>query len=140
MALLRVNPTRMEYNKTKKRLRSSVRGHKLLKDKRDDLIKKLISLATRNKEMRETVEAKMAEVCSTTLPQSVFPAIFGDPRYRDHLHARRAMYKARAEKGAAILDSSPHLKVVQPKGAFYLVATFTPEFMGHGIDKPAFFV
>jgi len=52
----------MEYNKTKKRLRSSLRGHKLLKDKRDDLIKKLISLATRNKEMRETVEAKMAEV------------------------------------------------------------------------------
>ena len=62
MALMRVNPTRMEYNKIKKRLRGSIRGHKLLKDKRDDLVKKFVALATRNKEMREIVEAKMAAV------------------------------------------------------------------------------
>lgn len=82
-------------------------------------------------------EAKMAEVCSTTLPQTVFPAIFGDDRYREHLHARRAIYKARAEKAARILNESPHLRVVEPKGAFYLVATFTPEFMTGNFDKPA---
>jgi aspartate/methionine/tyrosine aminotransferase len=87
--------------------------------------------------IRSIEEAKMAEVCSTTLPQSVFPAIFGDPRYRDHLYARRAIYKARAEKAAEILNSSPHLKVVQPKGAFYLVATFTPEFRKRSLAKPA---
>ncbi len=83
------------------------------------------------------VEAKMAEVCSTTLPQTVFPAIFGDKRYRDHLYERRAIYKARAEKAAGILNESPNLTVVQPKGAFYLVATFTEDFIGRGIDKPA---
>jgi aspartate/methionine/tyrosine aminotransferase len=82
-------------------------------------------------------EAKMAEVCSTTLPQSVFPAIFGDPRYREHLHARRAVYKARAEKATDILAASPHLNVVQPKGAFYLVATFTQNFIEQNIRKPA---
>lgn len=82
-------------------------------------------------------EAKMAEVCSTTLPQTVFPTIFGDPRYRDHLHERRAVYKARAEKATAILSGSSHLKVVEPKGAFYLVATFTPQFINDGIRKPA---
>jgi aspartate/methionine/tyrosine aminotransferase len=82
-------------------------------------------------------EAKMAEVCSTTLPQTVFPAIFGDKRYRDHLYERRAIYKARAEKAAGILNESPSLKVIQPKGAFYLVATFTPEFMKKGLDRPA---
>ncbi len=87
--------------------------------------------------IRSIEEAKMAEVCSTTLPQSVFPAIFGDPRYREHLHARRAIYKARAEKGTKILDASPHLKVVQPKGAFYLVATFTSEFIKRGASKGA---
>ena len=62
MALLRVNPTRMEFNKIKKRLRSSQRGHKLLKDKRDDLVKRFVALAARNKEMREIVETKMAAV------------------------------------------------------------------------------
>lgn len=82
-------------------------------------------------------DAKMAEVCSTTLPQSVFPAIFGDTRYRDHLYSRRAIYKTRAEKGTRILSGSPHLKVVQPKGAFYLPATFTEDFMKRGMHKPA---
>jgi alanine-synthesizing transaminase len=86
--------------------------------------------------IRSIEEAKMAEVCSTTLPQTVFPAIFGDDRYREHLHKRRAAYKARATKATAILDSSPQLHVVEPKGAFYLVATFTPELMKRGINKP----
>ena len=62
MALLHVNPTRMEYNRIKKRLRSSLRGHKLLKDKRDDLVKKFVAMAARNKELREIVEAKMTAV------------------------------------------------------------------------------
>ena len=62
MALLHVNPTRMEYNKIKKRLRSSQRGHKLLKDKRDDLVRNFVVMAARNKEMRLIVEEKMAAV------------------------------------------------------------------------------
>lgn len=87
--------------------------------------------------IRSIEEAKMAEVCSTTLPQSVFPAIFGDPRYRDHLYARRAVYKERAAKAAAVLGGSPNLTVVEPKGAFYLSATFKPDFVKKGINKPA---
>lgn len=86
---------------------------------------------------RSIEEAKMAEVCSTTLPQSVFPAIFGDYRYREHLHSRRAIYKARAEKGTAILNASPNLHVVQPKGAFYLSVTFSDDLMERGLNKPA---
>ncbi len=82
-------------------------------------------------------EAKMTEVCSTTLPQSVFPAIFGDPRYRDHLHERRATYKARAQKGVHKLNSNPRLNVVEPKGAFYLAVTFSQDFIRGGVNKPA---
>ncbi len=82
-------------------------------------------------------EAKMAEVCSTTLPQTVFPAIFGDPRYREHLYARRAMYKERAVKATQILNESPHLHVVEPKGAFYLSVTFSEAFMKTEAAKPA---
>ncbi len=87
--------------------------------------------------IRSIEEAKMAEVCSTTLPQTVFPAIFGNPRYRDHLYSRRAAYKARAEKATSTLSGSPHLNVVQPKGAFYLSPTFTKDFIERGINKPA---
>lgn len=87
--------------------------------------------------IRSIVEAKMAEVCSTTLPQAVFPAIFGDPRYREHLHKRRAIYKARAEKATQMLSSSPNLNVVQPKGAFYLPVTFTEAFMKRELHRSA---
>ena len=62
MALLRVNPTRMELNKTKKRLRNSQRGHKLLKDKRDDLVKKLVVMVTRSRDIRKIVEKELAAV------------------------------------------------------------------------------
>lgn len=56
MAIMRVNPTRMELTRLKKRLRVARRGHKLLKDKRDELMKKFLDLVRRNKELRETVE------------------------------------------------------------------------------------
>ncbi|MEG1875574.1 MAG: V-type ATP synthase subunit D [Angelakisella sp.] len=62
MAVLQVNPTRMELGRLKKRLKTSTRGHKLLKDKRDDLMKKFLELVRRNKELREQVEQKIMAV------------------------------------------------------------------------------
>lgn len=82
-------------------------------------------------------EAKMAEVCSTTLPQSVLPAILGDARYRPHLAARRAKYAARADQAAAVLGQSPALNVVKPKGAFYLSVTFSPEYLERAVFPSA---
>ena len=62
MAVLQVNPTRMELSKLKKRLSTSIRGHKLLKDKRDDLMKRFLELVRENKILREEVEKQMADV------------------------------------------------------------------------------
>jgi alanine-synthesizing transaminase len=87
--------------------------------------------------IRSIEEAKMTEVCSTTLPQSVFPAIFGDDRYAGHLRERQTIYKARAAKATSILSASPYLNVVEPKGAFYLSVTFSKDFMKRKITKPA---
>ncbi|MCK5811694.1 MAG: V-type ATP synthase subunit D [Clostridiales bacterium] len=56
MARLNVNPTRMELNKLKKRIKVARRGHKLLKDKRDELMKKFIIIVKENKTMREKME------------------------------------------------------------------------------------
>ncbi|HET7673604.1 MAG TPA: pyridoxal phosphate-dependent aminotransferase [Candidatus Saccharimonadales bacterium] len=76
---------------------------------------------------RSIEDAKMTEVCSTTLPQAVLPDILGHPKYGPHLQERRAKYEARAEKAIEILSASKHLKVVKPKGAFYLAVTFSDE-------------
>ncbi len=59
MALLSVNPTRMELTKLKKKLAVAVRGHKLLKDKRDELMRQFLDIVRENKILRENVEEKI---------------------------------------------------------------------------------
>ena len=62
MERLNVNPTRMMLSTLKKRLATSVRGHKLLKDKRDELMKEFLELARQNKELRDEVEKQLMSV------------------------------------------------------------------------------
>lgn len=56
---IRVNPTRMELSRLKKRLATAVRGHKLLKDKRDEMVRQFMLLIRRNKELRDLVETSL---------------------------------------------------------------------------------
>lgn len=65
MARLHVNPTRMELAKLKKRLTTARRGHKLLKDKRDELMKQFLQLARQNRSLRRSVEARLQEARQT---------------------------------------------------------------------------
>lgn len=51
-----VNPTRMELTRLKGKLLTAVRGHKLLKDKRDELMRQFLELVRQNKALREEVE------------------------------------------------------------------------------------
>lgn len=51
-----VNPTRMELTKQKKKLVSATRGHKLLKDKRDELLRQFMDLVRENMKLRKKVE------------------------------------------------------------------------------------
>lgn len=60
MATLNVNPTRMELSRLKKRLATARRGHKLLKDKRDELMRQFLDLVRENKALRERVEKALA--------------------------------------------------------------------------------
>ena len=56
MARLNVNPTRMELTGLKRRLATATRGHKLLKDKQDELMRRFIELIRKNKALRMEVE------------------------------------------------------------------------------------
>ena len=56
MATKHVNPTRMELTRLKKKLNTAIRGHKLLKDKRDELMRQFLELVRENKALREKVE------------------------------------------------------------------------------------
>lgn len=61
MTRLNVNPTRMELSKLKKRLVTATRGHKLLKDKQDELMRQFINLIRYNNELRKSVEVELEE-------------------------------------------------------------------------------
>lgn len=56
MAEIHVNPTRMELKKLKTRLSTARRGHKLLKDKRDELMKQFLLVVRENRDLRERTE------------------------------------------------------------------------------------
>jgi V/A-type H+-transporting ATPase subunit D len=56
---IRVNPTRMEMLRLKRRVTMAVRGHRLLKDKRDQLMKEFLKLIRENKALREELEGKL---------------------------------------------------------------------------------
>lgn len=59
MAMTQVNPTRMELTRLKKKLVTATRGHKLLKDKRDELMRQFLDMVRENKRLREEVELKI---------------------------------------------------------------------------------
>ena len=61
MAVMNVNPTRMELTRLKKQLSTAMRGHKLLKDKRDELMRQFLDMVRENKTLREQVEAGLQE-------------------------------------------------------------------------------
>ncbi len=65
MSRLNVNPTRMELNRLKKRLKTARRGHKMLKDKRDELMKKFIEVVKENVRLRESMEKHVMKAHSS---------------------------------------------------------------------------
>ena len=62
MAELRVNPTRMEMKRIQTRYQTARKGHKLLKDKRDELMKQFLDVVREDKALRERVESSLATV------------------------------------------------------------------------------
>lgn len=82
MAEIRVNPTRMELKKYKEKLRTARRGHKLLKDKRDELMRQFLETVRQAKALREELSQSFEEVygefeaaCALTDPKMMTEAL-----------------------------------------------------------------
>lgn len=65
MANTQVNPTRMELTRLKKKLSTAMRGHKLLKDKRDELMRQFLDMVRQNKALREKWKAAFTQPTKT---------------------------------------------------------------------------
>ena len=68
---MNVNPTRMEMKRLQQRLKTASRGHKLLKDKTDEMIRRFIAVAEENKRLREETEKELAHWAAMR-PRQVF--------------------------------------------------------------------
>ena len=85
MARLNVNPTRMELKKLKARLSTAVRGHKLLKDKSDEMIRRFSMLIRENKRLRDELEKELADclkefsLAAGLMPPDVMEKAFSMP-------------------------------------------------------------
>ena len=60
-----INPTRMELTRLKGRLKTAQRGHKLLKDKRDELMKQFMDVVRENRALRKRVEEGLMKAHSS---------------------------------------------------------------------------
>ena len=80
MAHRAVNPTRMELTNLKRKLATARKGHKLLKDKRDELMRRFLDLVRENKALRAEVESALSEagnyfaIARASMPPEVMDA------------------------------------------------------------------
>ncbi|HCL57372.1 MAG TPA: V-type ATP synthase subunit D [Spirochaetia bacterium] len=78
--VLKVNPNRMELMKLKKSLKLAQKGHKLLKDKQEQLIRNFFEIIKANKELRKTVEEKLIKAYKSFL---VAKAVMGEEKIEE---------------------------------------------------------
>jgi alanine-synthesizing transaminase len=84
------------------------------------------------------IDAKMLEVCSTTLPQKVLPLVMSDSRYYPYLAERNAAFWEKSQLAYSILSKVPGLMVNKAYGAFYMTILFEEGILHKGqFLKPA---
>jgi aspartate/methionine/tyrosine aminotransferase len=82
------------------------------------------------------VNAKMVEVCSTTMPQKAIPRIFQHPEYPGYIDSRRQRYQAFSEVAYQRLKDIPGVLVNRTNGAFYMCVVFEDGRLNHKQTLP----
>lgn len=62
MAISHINPTRMELTRLKRQLSTSKRGHKLLKDKQDEMVRQFMMIIRKNRSLRIEIEEALTKI------------------------------------------------------------------------------
>ncbi len=70
------------------------------------------------------IDAKMLEVCSTTLPQRVLPEVMSDARYYPQLKRRIEYYREKADIVYDLFSRIHGVTIHKPEGAFYFTVVF----------------
>jgi alanine-synthesizing transaminase len=86
--------------------------------------------------IQSILNAKMVEVCSTTLPQRAIPHIFKHPEYRAYLEERRGRYERFSNLAHEKLSSLPGVLVNRTNGAFYMSVVFEDGVLNGGQTLP----
>ncbi|HCA40100.1 MAG TPA: V-type ATP synthase subunit D [Aminobacterium sp.] len=116
MPRLNVNPNRMELSRLKKRLVVAKRGHKLLKDKQDALIKAFLERAREGKALREELEVELGDC------------------YHSFLLARAQTLPAMLEQALMISGTRCNLKVQERNVMSVVVPEYTVEQQGEALS------
>ncbi len=86
--------------------------------------------------VKTLVDAKMLEVCSTTLPQLALPSIIGDPRFSEHVRRRTEGYRRKADIARAVFSRIPGLIAPCPESSFYYSVVFEDGVLGDTQSLP----
>ena len=94
MERMKVNPTRMMLTTLKRRLATATRGHKLMKDKRDELMKTFLEVARENGRLRQEVESGLENVyISFTIASAIMSSQIHREKYPQTRQLRSEMRK-----------------------------------------------
>ena len=112
MARLNVNPTRMELKKLKARLATATRGHKLLKDKSDEMVRQFSLIIKQNKLLRDEVEKELSETLRQfSVARSVTPAYRAETAFA----MPSAVVKAECEVQSVMGVEVPKVSLINEK-------------------------
>ena len=127
MARLNVNPTRMELKKLKARLATAVRGHKLLKDKSDEMIRRFTIILREDKALRDEVEKELQETLKQfSVARSVTPSYNAETAFAMPTVAIKAECSQKSIMGVEV----PEIELVEEKrtgGLPYAFSEITSE-------------
>lgn len=79
--------------------------------------------------IQSILNAKMVEVCSTTLPQKAIPRLLAHPEYRAYLEERKARYERASNIAYQVLKEVPGIKANRTNGAFYMSVVINRELL-----------
>lgn len=112
MARLNVNPTRMELTNLRGKLEIAKRGHKLLKDKQDVLIREFIVLSDKAKSLRKEVEAELVKANNSFVLSS---AVTDEDMLLMNLSYGQSDVSTRLSSGRVLNVRVPQFEVVVSK-------------------------